>query len=88
MQFDNGAPMPAIEQSEIAALVRETCQGCCLSQGKFAERLGVSFESVNRWENGRTKPMPIALKQAELLLQQMGEQGADLLAQYFRKPQR
>ncbi len=79
--------MPAIEQSELAALVRETRQRLDLSQVKFAEKLGVSFQSVNRWENGRTKPMPIALKQIELLLQQMGEQGADLLAQYFRKPQ-
>ena len=80
--------MPAIEQSELAALVRETRQRLNLSQVKFAEKLGVSFQSVNRWENKRTKPMPIALKQIELLLQQMGEQGADLLAQYFRKPQR
>jgi DNA-binding transcriptional regulator YiaG len=80
--------MPAIKQSELAALVRETRQRLDLSQVKFAEKLGVSFQSVNRWENGRTKPMPIALKQIELLLQQMGEQGADLLAQYFRKPQR
>lgn len=80
--------MPAIEQSELADLVRKTRQRLDLSQVKFAQRLGVSFQSVNRWENGRTKPMPIALKQIELLLQEMGEQGADLLAQHFRKPQR
>ncbi len=78
--------MPAIEQSELAALVRETRQRLELSQVKFAEMLGVSFQSVNRWENGRTKPMQIALKQIELLLHQMGVQGEDLLARYFRKP--
>jgi DNA-binding transcriptional regulator YiaG len=55
--------MLAIEQSELADLVRETRQRLELSQIKFAAKLGVSFQSVNRWENGRTKPLPVALKQ-------------------------
>jgi DNA-binding transcriptional regulator YiaG len=63
--------------------VRETRQCLELSQAKFAERLGVSFQSVNRWENGRTKPLPIALKQIEHLLHQMGDSGKDLLVKYF-----
>ncbi|HEY9631602.1 MAG TPA: helix-turn-helix transcriptional regulator [Coleofasciculaceae cyanobacterium] len=72
-----------IKQSALATLVRETRQRLKLSQAKFAEKLGVSFQSVNRWENGRTKPLPVALKQIEQLLHQMGEQGKDLLAKYF-----
>lgn len=75
--------MPAIDQSELAALVRETRQRLELSQTKFAGKLGVSFQSVNRWENGRTKPLPIALKQIEHLLHQMGAPGKDLLTKYF-----
>ncbi|MBD1865409.1 MULTISPECIES: DNA-binding transcriptional regulator [Trichocoleus] len=75
--------MPAIAASELADLVRETRQRLALSQVKFAAKLGVSFQSVNRWENGRTKPLPIALKQIEQLLHQMGETGKDLLAKYF-----
>jgi len=75
--------MPAIAQSELADLVRETRQCLELSQAKFAAKLGVSFQSVNRWENGRTKPLPIALKQIEHLLHQMGDSGKDLLAKYF-----
>ena len=27
-----------------------------LSQTEFAELLGVSFQSINRWENGKSKP--------------------------------
>ncbi|WP_414583505.1 helix-turn-helix domain-containing protein [Scytonema sp. PCC 10023] len=60
---------------------------------KFAAKLGVSFQSVNRWEKGRTKPLPLALKQIEALLHQMGDgaflpplwgdRGKDLLAKYF-----
>ncbi len=75
--------MPAIDQSELADLVRETRQRLELSQAKFAAKLGVSFQSVNRWENGRTKPLPVALKQIEHLLHQMGDTGKDLLVKYF-----
>lgn len=75
--------IPAIDQSELADLVRETRQRLKLSQAKFAAKLGVSFQSVNRWENGRTKPLPIALRQIEHLLHQMGDAGKDLLAKYL-----
>lgn len=75
--------MPAIDPSDLVHLVRETRERLELSQVKFAERLGVSFQSVNRWENGRTKPLPVALKQIEHLLHQMGEAGQDLLVKYF-----
>ncbi len=75
--------MPTIDQTELAELLRETRQRLELSQAKFAARLGVSFQSVNRWENGRTKPLPIALKQIEQVLHQMGERGKDLLVKYF-----
>jgi DNA-binding transcriptional regulator YiaG len=76
--------MAVVEQAEIAALIRETRQLLRLSQTEFAAKLGVSFHSVNRWENGRTRPIPLALKQIETLLHQMGEQGEDLLAKYFK----
>jgi len=75
--------MPVTEQPELAELVRQTRQRLELSQAKFAAKLGVSFQSVNRWENGRTKPLPIAVKQIEQLLHQMGDRGQDLLAKYF-----
>lgn len=75
--------MPTVDRAELADLVRETRQRLELSQTKFAAKLGVSFQSVNRWENGRTKPLPVALKQIEHLLHQMGACGKDLLAKYF-----
>lgn len=74
----------AIDSSqEVGVLIRETRQLLRLSQAKFAAKLGVSFHSVNRWENGRTHPLPIALKQVEGLLHQLGKPGEALLAQYF-----
>ncbi|MEH2222678.1 helix-turn-helix domain-containing protein [Nostoc sp.] len=76
--------MAAVKPVEVAALIRETRQLLQLSQVKFAEKLGVSFGSVNRWENGRTQPIPLALKQIETLLHNMGEEGEELLAKYFK----
>jgi len=71
------------DQLDLANLVRETRQRLELSQAQFATKLGVSFQSVNRWENGRTKPLPVALKQIEHLLHQMGDTGKELLVKYF-----
>lgn len=78
---------------EIADLIRELRQQLGLSQEKLAAKLGVSFRTVNRWENGHAVPSALALKQVEKLLQQMshsseatvGKRSKDLLAQYFRK---
>lgn len=38
-----------------------------LSQTDFAKLLGVSFTSVNRWENGKTNPTYKALRAFEKL---------------------
>ncbi|MEH2270637.1 MAG: helix-turn-helix transcriptional regulator [Nostoc sp.] len=75
--------MPAIEQLRIAQLVRETRQCLKFTQIKLATMLGVSFHTINRWENGRTQPSPLAMKQIKELLYQMGESGEVLLAKYF-----
>ena len=38
-----------------------------MSQVIFAERLGVSFATVNRWENGRHIPSPLAVEKIKSL---------------------
>jgi putative transcriptional regulator len=65
------------------ALVRELRSRLGLTQEKMAERLGVTFPTINRWENGRAKPSPLALKQIEDFLVRLGENGRDLRAKYF-----
>lgn len=74
-----------VAQSMLPSLIRQTRQRLGLTQTQFAAKLGVSFLSVNRWENGHHQPLPIALKQIEVLLQQMGSEGQDLLEQYSEK---
>lgn len=34
-----------------------------MTQTEFAKMLGVSFISINRWENGRNRPTTVARKQ-------------------------
>ncbi len=41
-----------------------------LSQAALAELLGVSYTSVNRWENGKYAPTKIIKKKIELLCQE------------------
>ena len=66
-------------QSDMARLVREVRQRLGLTQEKFAAALGVTTPTINRWENGRARPSPLALRQIENLLQDMGDAGSDLL---------
>ncbi|WP_250124974.1 helix-turn-helix transcriptional regulator [Chroococcidiopsis sp. CCMEE 29] len=75
--------MPERSQVEIADLVRETRQRLGLTQTQLAQELGVSYQSVNRWENGRNMPLPIVLKLLEGMLRSMGDRGKDLLDKYF-----
>ena len=66
-------------QTDIPQLVRELRQRTGLTQEKFAAKLGVTFPTINRWENGRAKPSPLAMQRLEELLRSMGDNGADLL---------
>ncbi|MBM3330019.1 MAG: helix-turn-helix transcriptional regulator [Calditrichaeota bacterium] len=64
-------------------LIRTVRQRTGLSQERFAAKIGVTFPSINRWENGKTTPSRLALRQVKQLLETMGEQGRDLLDEFF-----
>jgi putative transcriptional regulator len=70
-------------RTDVRTLVHELRSRTGLTQEKFAARLGVTFPTINRWENGHARPSPLALKQIETLLRELGDHGADLLQQYF-----
>ena len=72
-----------IEPQNIAELVREFRLRLGLTQEEFAAKLGVTFPTVNRWENRRAKPSRMAIKLLEGLLRQTGESAQDLLTKYF-----
>ena len=70
-------------QADIPRLIRELRQRTGLTQKKFAAKLGVTFPTINRWENGRAKPSPLAAQRIEELLRGMGDNGTDLLKRYL-----
>jgi putative transcriptional regulator len=43
-------------------ILKDIRKRCLLSQSDFADAIGVSFSTVNRWENGRAIPNYKALK--------------------------
>jgi len=46
-----------------------------LSQEELAHALGVSFATVNRWENGKTNPSKLAQRQFEQFCEEQIELG-------------
>src|SRR4029450_2685864 len=51
-------------------------RGCIeLTQAALAKRIGVSFATVNRWENGQSRPTRLAWQQILDLEAEMGTSG-------------
>lgn len=61
------------QQPEVGCLIRDLRQLVGLTQEQFAGILGVSFSTLNRWENGRMQPSPLASKQVEMVLHQLNQ---------------
>ena len=71
--------LKVLSQQQISQLVSSLRQELGLTQEEFANSLGVVFSTINRWENGRTYPSPVALKLIEAKLEEMGERGQNLV---------
>ena len=57
------------DMPRILKTIRKTLS---LTQEQLAHRLGVSFVSVNEWQNGKRKPSPLARRQIEQLVKEVG----------------
>jgi putative transcriptional regulator len=55
------------ETGDFGARIKELRGLLHLTQESMAEALGVSFATVNRWENGWTAPSKLAIRQIDLL---------------------
>ena len=75
-------------QPDLCRLIQDLRERTGLTQEKFAARLGVTFPTINRWENGHTRPSPLALRQVEALLRELGDDGRDLMDLYFAEARR
>lgn len=74
------------EPLEISDLVRELRQRLELTQEQFASQLGVTFTTINRWENRHSKPSKMALMLIEGKVRELGKDGTDLLQYFSSKP--
>ena len=54
------ATLKADVPSDFAERIRTLRRRMALTQTALAETLGVSFASVNRWENGQSRPSALA----------------------------
>jgi putative transcriptional regulator len=61
----------ADQPQSFGRLVRELRQQMGLTQEKLAARLGVSFSTLNRWENEHSRPSPLAREKLEQLKRQL-----------------
>lgn len=71
-----------MKQPQLGSLIRQLRLATGLTQEQFAAELGVTYSTMNRWENGRRMPSPLAMQKLEDLLRQMGDRGQELLLQY------
>lgn len=62
------------DEQDVGWLVKSIRQRLGISQEKLAAQLGVTFSSVNRWENGHRKPSPLAMRSIEELAAKIGLQ--------------
>ena len=81
----NGKTQVFTEQADMSQFICELRSRTGLTQEQFAARLGVTFPTINRWENGRARPSPLAMRQVLALLEHLGQEGGDLRETYFAK---
>lgn len=65
--------MPRKKDTPVAKMVRKLRTKLGLTQEQFAAKVGVTWSTVNRWENGRGSPSPLATRQVEELQKEIDE---------------
>ena len=68
------------ENHEISAVLRSIRASLNLTQQQLAERLGVSFATVNRWEGGSTTPQKAAQEAIAAIAAEAGVTGTESVA--------
>ena len=58
---------------DISEMIRERRTALGLTQEQFAAKVGVTVSTVNRWENNRGKPSPLAMLRIEELQNELDQ---------------
>jgi len=51
-----------MKNDHIPALIKELRERLDLTQEQFAQKVGVTYSTVNHWENGKRVPQPFLLR--------------------------
>ncbi len=62
-------------QGRISALIKEIRRQLAISQEDLARQLGVSYATVNRWENCQSSPSKLAKAHLEAFCEKMTRRG-------------
>ncbi len=63
-----------MKKDAIPALIRELRRRLDLTQEQFAHRIGVTYSTVNHWENGKRVPLPFLVKRLVEIKQELDAQ--------------
>lgn len=51
-----------MKNEDVAGLIKALRRRLSLTQEQFAAKVGVTYGTVNNWENGKRMPLPFLLK--------------------------
>ena len=60
------------KKADVPTLLRTLRKELNVSQEQLAQRLGVTWSTVNRWENGKGQPSPLAKEKLRKVLVEAG----------------
>jgi len=59
---------------DIPALVKDLRERLRLTQERFAQKVGVTYSTVNHWENGKRAPQPFLVQRLLELKEELDKQ--------------
>lgn len=63
-----------MKNEHIPALIKELRERLDLTQEQFAQKVGVTYSTVNHWENGKRTPQPYLVRRLLELKQELDQQ--------------
>ena len=65
-----------MSEQDVPRLVKHLRERMGLTQERFAQEVGVTFSTVNQWENGHRRPQPYLLNRLFEMEQQLRQEKA------------
>ena len=60
-----------MDKQDTSKMIRQLRAALGLTQEQFAAKVGVTYSTINRWENSKGKPSPLAMLRIKRIQQKM-----------------